>query len=198
MNKYKMNLEMNLALKFNLELIVACNKNGVIGDKNSIPWYVPEDLMNFKKITSGEIIIMGRKTFESLPNGPLKNRINIVITNRYLEYENDNKNTNLIFTDMNHIADILKEYQDQNQNQNQNKKIFIIGGAEIYELFFDYCSIIHLTIVHNEFNGDVFFPYDIDNFENKKLYENIYKSDLLFSKNKNIPYQYFTYKKNNI
>ena len=180
-------------MNLNLELIVACNKNGVIGDQNSIPWYVPEDLMNFKKTTSDEVIIMGRKTFESLPNGALKNRVNIVLTKKYLDYENDtnNQNTNLIFTDMNHVVDILKEYQ----NQNQNKKIFIIGGAEIYKLFFDYCSIIHLTIVYNDSKGDAFFPYDINIFENKKLYENIYKSDLLFSKNKNIPYQYFKYKK---
>jgi dihydrofolate reductase len=187
-----MNLEMNL----NLELIVACNKNGVIGDKNNIPWYVPEDLMNFKKTTSDEVIIMGRKTFESLPNGALKNRVNIVLTKRYLEYDNQNKNTdNLIFTDINHVANILKEYQCENENNNKNKKIFIIGGAEIYKLFFNYCSIIHLTIVYNDSKGETFFPYDINIFENKKLYENIYKSNLLFSKNKNIPYQYFKYRK---
>jgi dihydrofolate reductase len=188
---------MNSGLKFNLELIVATNKNGVIGDKNSIPWYVPEDLMNFKKTTSDEVIIMGRKTFESLPNGALKNRVNIIITKRYLEYSSENTD-NLIFTDMNHVFNILKEYQDKNKDEDKNKKIFIIGGAEIYKLFFEYCSIIHLTIVYNDFKGDAFFPYDINIFENKKLYENIYKSDLLFSKNKNIPYQYFRYKKNNI
>ena len=176
-------------MNLNLELIVACNKNGVIGDKNNIPWYVPEDLMNFKKTTSDEVIIMGRKTFESLPNGALKNRVNIVLTNRYVEYQNNNQNTNLIFTDINHVANILKEYQDK------NKKIFIIGGAEIYKLFFNYCSIIHLTIVYNDSKGETFFPYDINIFENKKLYENIYKSNLLFSKNKNIPYQYFKYRK---
>jgi dihydrofolate reductase len=190
---------MNSGLKFNLELIVATNKNGVIGDKNSIPWYVPEDLMNFKKTTSDEVVIMGRKTFESLPNGALKNRVNIIITKKYLEYSAENTD-NLIFTNMNNVIDILKEYQDKdiNKDKNKDKKIFIIGGAEIYKLFFDYCSIIHLTIVYNDFKGDAFFPYDINIFENKKLYENIYKSDLLFSKNKNIPYQYFRYKKNNI
>ena len=75
----------------NCELIVAFNKKNVIGNNNTIPWYVPEDLLYFKNITKDNIIIMGRKTFDSLPNGPLKNRIHIVITNQTL------RNTDQVF-----------------------------------------------------------------------------------------------------
>ena len=64
----------------NYELIVAMSKNGVIGNNNKLPWYIPEDLVNFSELTKGHIIIMGRKTFESLPNGPLKNRLNVVLS----------------------------------------------------------------------------------------------------------------------
>ena len=72
----------------NFELIVAFNKNNVIGINNTIPWYVPEDFNQFSKTTKDHIVVMGRKTFESLPNGPLKNRINVAITNKKTETDN--------------------------------------------------------------------------------------------------------------
>ena len=88
----------------NFELIFASDINGVIGNNNTIPWYVPEDLSYFRKITTYGIVVMGRKTFESLPNGYLKNRINIVITNNYKNYNNiDNT---LIFTDFDNVFTI--------------------------------------------------------------------------------------------
>ena len=79
-----------------IKFIVAQSKNRVIGNNNTIPWYVPEDLKRFRDLTLHSIVVMGRKTFESLPNGPLKNRINIVITNNPKDvlYENKNKNKN--------------------------------------------------------------------------------------------------------
>ena len=68
------------------ELIVACTPSGVIGNNNTIPWHIPEDLTHFRKITEGHIVIMGRKTFESLPNQiPLKKRYNIVLTSLFEE-----------------------------------------------------------------------------------------------------------------
>ena len=73
-------------------LIVAFNKQNVIGFNNTIPWYIPEDLQNFKRLTNNHIIVMGRKTFESFPNGPLKNRIHVVITNQTEYSESNNEN----------------------------------------------------------------------------------------------------------
>jgi dihydrofolate reductase len=174
------------------ELIFASDINGVIGNNNTIPWYVPEDLTYFRKITTYGIVIMGRKTFESLPNGYLKNRINIVITNNYKNYNNiDNT---LIFTDFDNVFTTIENIQKET-----NKKVFIIGGSMIYRIFFKYCNIIHRTVIYNTnvstvYNPDdnIMFPYSIHNFVD---YKNIYESDILCSKNNNIQYQHFTYKK---
>ena len=136
-----------------IELIVALNQDGVIGINNKIPWYIPEDLQRFKKMTEGNIVIMGKKTYESLPlnQRPLKNRLNIVLsrqTNIY-DFEHDN----LIFTTMDNIYDIIKENifieegSDDDDDKKIKKKVFIIGGSEIYKLFINQCSIIHITEV---------------------------------------------------
>lgn len=169
----------------NFELIVACNKKGIIGNNNNIPWYIPEDLKFFRDKTINNIVIMGRKTFESLPNKILKNRLNIVITNNYLNYNNiDNK---LIFTNMDNFNYILP---------NDDRKIFIIGGNNIYKLFFNKCNIINLTIINNYTDGDTLFPYNIDLFNNSNNYKIIYNSNSLFSINNNIEYQHIIYELN--
>jgi dihydrofolate reductase len=170
-----------------LEMIFACNKNGIIGNKGGIPWHVQEDLIRFKKLTTNGIVVMGRKTFESLPNGILKNRINIVITKNYLQYKSDDDT--LIFTDMSNVMKIIDSIQKET-----NKRVFIIGGREIYYIFLKYCHLFHLTLIHDNSLGDTIFPYNIELFKNKTLYINIETSELLYSKNNNIPYQYFTYK----
>jgi len=167
------------------ELLVAMSENGVIGDKNKIPWYIPEDLMRFKNMTKNSIIIMGRKTFESLPNGPLKTRVNIVLSRNHYDYESNN--SQVIFVTMDNIFDILEKYKKEYE------KIFIIGGTEIYKLFIDKCSILHITLVCQHINGDSLFPYGMNYLtENYKIFD---ESTLLFSKNNNIPYKYITFKK---
>jgi len=171
----------------NFELIVATDINGIIGSNNNIPWYIPEDLIRFRKMTTDSVVIMGRKTFESLPNGKLKNRINIVITRNYANYKNDD--SSLIFTDTSNIINIVSKI---------NKKKFIIVGKEIYNLFWKFCKIIHITIVYIETNGEIVFPVNIKKFNNKEYYQDIYKSEVLLSKNNNTAYQYFTYSKNSI
>ena len=69
-------------MNYDFEMVVAVDTNGCIGKANSIPWHLPEDLKHFKELTLNQIVIMGRRTFESLPNGPLKNRLNIVISSQ--------------------------------------------------------------------------------------------------------------------
>lgn len=165
----------------NFELIIASDKNGVIGINNTIPWHIPEDLKHFRLLTINNIVVMGRKTFESLPNGPLKDRINIVITQHPHQYENTDST---IFTNMENVFDIVK------QHNSSNKKVFIIGGSEIYNLFFNHCSIIHLTRVHIESlncSNCVNFNFDIQSLSL------IDKSDIMISKNNSIHFQYFTY-----
>jgi dihydrofolate reductase len=163
------------------ELIVACTKDGIIGYNNKIPWHIPEDLKYFRNTTLNSIVIMGRKTFESLPNGYLKNRINIVITNKKII------NPNVIFTNYENIFSVIEKMQTE-----ENRKIFIIGGSEIYKLFFDYCKTIHLTVIDNNIIGDITFPYPIVQFQEPK-YSTIYKSDKLSFHN--IVYQRYIYKK---
>jgi len=133
-----------------IEMVVACTKNGVIGNKNSIPWHIPEDLKHFRRLTEYNIIVMGRKTYESMPK--LKNRVNVIITNQK-DYVCDSTVANMenIFEKLN----VLQKLEIQNGREG---RIFIIGGGEIYNLFFDYCSKIHLTIVNHDISGDTFFP----------------------------------------
>jgi len=176
------------------ELIVAVNQDGIIGINNKIPWHIPEDLQRFKQMTEGHIVIMGRKTYESLPlkNRPLKNRVNIVLTTSpeiYFSNDNDDKkeDTTLFFTTMDNLSNIIKE-----KIVGIAKRIFIIGGSEIYHLFIDYCSIIHMTRVY--FKVDVNDDANISFFPFTKLYKSFVLEEEE-KKNENI---YLTYIKKNI
>lgn len=204
----------------NYELVVAMSKNGVIGKENKIPWYLPEDLIRFSKLTKSSIIVMGRKTFESLPNGPLQSRLHLVLTNSSENNDWKTANSNVIFVNLENINSVIEYYRKDKQ------KIFIIGGSEIYNLFMTQCKKLHITIIDEIIEGDSYFPYYIDYLDkyythlnnsnetpinsSSKLsgtisndahierfilngYKVINKSDILYSKNKNIKYQYFTY-----
>ena len=173
----------------NFEMILATDSDGCIGKANTIPWHLPEDLKYFKELTLNQIVIMGHNTFKSLPNGPLKHRINIVISSQnYLIYDN----VNVIVTNMNKVFDIIKSIElitsTTSTANNTNKKVFIIGGSQIYDLFINYCSKVHITtLVDYHVYGDVYF--------NKSLLDNFNmhsKSDILVSKN-NIKYIFCIY-----
>jgi dihydrofolate reductase len=172
------------------ELIVAVNQDGIIGINNKIPWHIPEDLQHFKRLTEGHIVIMGRKTYESLPpkNRPLKNRVNIVLTKAPEIYRGE-ENNNLFFTTMENLSNVIKE----SLVGGVAKKIFIIGGSEIYHLFIDYCSVIHMTRVYFkvDLNDDAtisFFPFTNDTL--------LYKGFTLEEKKENNQIIYLTYTKN--
>jgi dihydrofolate reductase len=172
-------------MKYNFEMVVAVDTDGCIGKSNTIPWHLPEDLQHFKELTLNHIVIMGRNTFESLPNGPLKNRLNIVISSQPDFIYN---NTNVIVTNTNNVFDII----DKNISlyTNINKKVFIIGGSQIYNMFINYCSKVHITSLIDYYaHGDRYFDKSLlDNF-------NIHsKSDILVSKN-NIKYIFCIYER---
>jgi len=173
----------------NFELVVAMSKNGVIGCDNKIPWYIPEDLAHFRDLTNGSIVIMGRKTFESLPNGqPLHNRLNLVLSKSNIEGIHSNNNVKYVNTD--NIYDVIKYYRKPDQ------KIFIIGGSEIYSLFIRQCDKLHITVIDEIIEGDAYFPLDKAFLE--KYYDLVHQSDVLYSKNQNIKFQYYTYQKKHI
>lgn len=126
-----------------LTMIAAAAKNDALGKDNDLIWHISEDLKRFKRLTSGHAIIMGRKTFESMPKA-LPNRTNIVLTNKK-DYQPEGA------TVVHSLEDALALVKDDSQP-------FIIGGGEIYRLFMPYCDRIELTRVHQNFEADVFFP----------------------------------------
>ncbi|HXK81609.1 MAG TPA: dihydrofolate reductase [Bacteroidales bacterium] len=125
-------------------IIVAVAENYAIGANNDLLWYIPEDLKRFKKITTGNTIIMGKKTFESLPNGPLPNRRNIVIS----DIKNDCVEGCIVVDSIQNAIEACKP----------NEENFIIGGGSIYKQFLDIADKIYLTKVHRNYDADVFFP----------------------------------------
>ena len=131
-----------------ISLIVAMDENNLIGCNNSMPWNIPEDLKLFKEITKDNIVIMGRKTFDSIGK-PLPNRINIVIT----------KNENFTFkgVDVFNCPEeaLLKAIMLQKE---LNKKIFIIGGKTIYEYFLSQIDEFHISYIKGSYTGDTNFP----------------------------------------
>ncbi len=130
--------------------IVAISQNGVIGVENRLPWHLPADLRHFKQLTTSHTVVMGRKTYESIGK-PLPNRQNIVISRQ-----------------KNYVAEgciVVESLEDAIEvaRNSETKKVFIIGGAEIYRLALQntsLCTHIYLTYVHITVHGDAFLKFD--------------------------------------
>ena len=138
--------------KIKLCAIVAMAENNVIGGDNKLLWHLPEDLKHFKKTTMGKPLIMGRKTFESLP-GVLPGRPHIVISRRDAPAH---KHKNV------HHAQSIEDGIQTAQNwaiENSANEIFITGGGEIYKQTLPSIERLYLTIVHQDFAGDTTFPH---------------------------------------
>ena len=128
-----------------ISFIVAASENNVIGKDNKLPWCLPSDMRYFKNITWAMPVVMGRKTFESLGK-PLKGRNNIVITRK-----TDWKPEGVEIVHSIDLAIIAATKMDA-------KEIFIIGGAEIFQSALPSADRIYLTRIHENFDGDAFFP----------------------------------------
>ena len=160
-----------------LSIIVAKAKNNIIGKDNKLLWNLPEDLKRFKKLTTGHVIIMGRKTFESIGR-VLPNRKHIIFSqNKGLKYEDEN-------VEVVHSMLEIKEYID---NDEEN---FVIGGAMIYNLLMPYVNKMYITQIDKEFEGDAFFP-KIDE-EKWKIVEE--ENDLI-NEESNLNFSYITYER---
>lgn len=148
-------------------IIVAVAKNRVIGAKNQLPWHLPEDLKRFKEKTLHQTVIMGRKTFESLPENfrPLPQRENIIISHQNLDFKNIK-----VATDLNTAFQIASH------------NIFIIGGASIYKQTIDLVDCLEITEIDLNFTGDTFFPnIDFNLWELKNIKKYISKTGIPFS-----------------
>lgn len=131
-------------MKEGLFLIYARAANGTIGKDNSLPWHLPADLKRFKALTMGKPMIMGRKTFESLP-GLLPGRRHIVLTRRE-SWESDGAE----------VARSVEEAIALARQDNDGGEIAVVGGAAIYDVFRPLAERIELTEVHADFEGDTF------------------------------------------
>lgn len=131
-----------------ISAIVAVDENYGIGYKNELLCHINEDLKNFKKLTTNNMVVMGKKTWDSLPKKPLPNRINVVVTN---SVDTISLIDGVIYVKL----DVLKRYLGDWEDHN----IFVIGGGQIYKELLPYCNYVHLTRIHKAFeNVDTYFP----------------------------------------
>lgn len=131
-----------------INIIVSVSENWIIGKNNKLLWRLNADLQRFKRITSGNPIIMGQKTFESLPKGALPDRVNIVLTD----------DTNFTAPNINVAYNIPESLDLVKDVYGDDCNVFIIGGGTIYKQFLEYADTIYLTTVHTIIDGDVSFP----------------------------------------
>ena len=130
-----------------MKLIAAVDKNWGIGNNNKLLVSIPSDMKFFRQETSGKVVVMGRKTLESFPNGmPLKNRTNIVLTSDRSYQVKDA----VIVHDIPELLEELKKYPDD--------QIYVIGGGKVYEELLPYCNLAHVTKIDFAFEADTYFP----------------------------------------
>lgn len=127
-----------------ISIIVAIAENNAIGKDNQLLWYIPDDLKRFKRLTTGHPVIMGKKTYESLPIRPLPNRMNIVLTDIPGEKIKDCTMAYSIEEAISHCPD--------------GEECFVMGGGMVYRQFLEIADKLYITFVHKEFDADTFFP----------------------------------------
>lgn len=126
-----------------ISIIAAIGKNRELGRGNDLIWHIKEDLKNFKNLTMGKYIVMGKNTYESLPKH-LEGRKYIVLSSSLSEIENG-----LLFNDFNKLLEFIKDVDEE---------VMIIGGASIYKLFLPFADKLYLTEIDSEEKADVYFP----------------------------------------
>ena len=148
----------------NVSIIVAMALNRVIGSGNSMPWYLPEDLKKFRELTTGHAILMGRKTYESLPK-VLPNREHYVVT-RDPDYKSTNERASSnshVFTALDPAA-ALGFISDRIELEGDiPEEVFVIGGGELFSQLLPYADKIYMTLIRKDIDGDTFFPQIDDN-----------------------------------
>jgi dihydrofolate reductase len=127
-----------------ISIIVAIAENNAIGKNNDLLWHIPEDMKRFRQITTGHKIIMGKRTYESLPHRPLKNRTNIVISD--------------IPGDRYEGAVMAYSLEEALEHCPAEEECFIIGGGMVYRQFLPLADKLYITRVDKPFDADIFFP----------------------------------------
>lgn len=130
-----------------MKAIAAMAANRVIGREGGIPWHLPEDFRWFKRMTTGGVVVMGRKTFESLGK-PLPNRHNVVVT-RGAEIEG---------------VEMVRDLASFDESRYAPREVWLIGGAELYRQLLPRCSDLYLSVLRQAYEGDALFPEFEDGF----------------------------------
>ncbi|MDA3816177.1 MAG: dihydrofolate reductase [Prolixibacteraceae bacterium] len=136
-----------MTIKDNISIIVAIAQNFAIGKNNDLLFHLPNDLKRFKEITTGKTLIMGRNTLLSLPKWPLPNRRHIVISDK--------------IDDCFEGCEVVSSIDEAVDKVKDEKEAFVIGGGMVYRQFYPMAKKLYLTLVHEDFDADVYFP-DID------------------------------------
>lgn len=136
-------------MKIKFSHIVASSINHCIGRNNTLPWHFPEDLKFFKKKTLNHILLMGRKTFESLPS-PLPNRLHVVLSRSMNQVSHPQV---IMACDFEDAVEKIKPLLDRYPHE-----VFVIGGGEVFKKTLAKVDAIYLTQIHKKYDGDVFYP----------------------------------------
>lgn len=158
-----------------ISIIVAVSEDLGIGRKNELLWRLPEDMKRFKELTTGNTVVMGKKTWESLPKRPLKGRKNVVITDIQDE----------VFEE----AVAAYSIDDAVSKCKGDKEVFIIGGGSIYRQFMPVADRLYITHVHGKAEADVFFP-EID----PKVWKAVKREEHKLNQEE-VPYTYIIYER---
>ena len=159
-----------------ISIIVAVSEDLGIGKGNDLLWHLPEDMKRFKRLTTGKTVIMGRRTWQSLPRKPLTGRRNIVITDiPGEEFEG---------------AESAASINDAASKCKKEEEAFIIGGGSIYRQFMPLADRLYITHVHKKTPADIFFP-EID----PKIWKVIEREDFKANDQDGVPYTYVIYER---
>ncbi len=160
-----------------VSIVAALAEDYAIGYKAKLPWHLPADLKYFKQLTTGHTVLMGKRTFESLPNGPLPNRTNIVLTSLMSEAVNEG------YFEANSLEDAFELSENA-------EEVFVIGGSSVYKQCMDIADKLYLTWVKGEFKADTYFP-NID----FSLWEEVSREEHPADELNKYPYTFVVYKK---
>lgn len=168
----------------NISILVAfSSKNLGIGINNTIPWNIPDDMKRFRELTTGGVVVMGRRTWESIPanNRPLKDRLNIVVTRTPSKYVDPNNDRVVFIT--------IEEMDSLVWNLSKEHRVFIIGGTMLYNWYMGIAKTIYATVVDTVAQADTFFP--TKEFDRYKIesYSELFKTQTQDS----LSYRYITY-----
>jgi dihydrofolate reductase len=159
-----------------ISIIVAVSEDWGIGKDNELLWHISEDLKRFKRLTTGKTVIMGKRTWESLPRKPLPGRKNIILTDVPGEYF---ENSITAYS----IEDALKKCE-------KNEEIFVIGGGSVYRQFMAIADKLYITHVHRKCPADIYFP-EID----PAIWKVAEKEEFTDADNQIVPYSYVVYER---